>query len=86
MVSFLILIGFQKLIFTQQKNGRFISDTKITLIGNGKTREKGGITGEGVFQFKRQRQILRKTKFKFQRVRDLPYELEPLEITPHSFI
>ena len=29
-----------------------ISDTKITLIGNGKTREKGGITGEGVFQFK----------------------------------
>ena len=63
MVSFLILIGFQKLIFTQQKNGRFISDTKI---GNGKTREKGGYSrGGGISIQETETNFETKTKFKF---------------------
>ena len=40
----------------------------------------------GVFQFKKQRQILRQTKFNFQCAQNLPCELESLEITPHRLI
>ena len=41
----------------------------------------------GVFQFKRQRQILRQRQnLNFQRAQNLPYELESLEITSHRHI
>lgn len=42
---------------------------------------------QGVFQFERQKQILRQRQnLNFQRAQNLPYELESLEITPHRLI